>query len=74
MNVTIETHDSKIKANRARMAYVRAQEMVDAVYERLFGQPMFPKAEDCYFVEKSGDVWVVSFTEQSFEALDGLHD
>jgi len=53
--LTIETHKTLSAAQRARKTIVKAQRRVDRVMEGIWGQPVFPAAEDAYLVVRRDD-------------------
>lgn len=67
MQVIIEKHAERSLAEAARAAYVGAQQIVDQVWERIFGEPVQPAAEEAYFVTEDGNLWAVAFVDPSLD-------
>jgi len=64
----LESHRTRREARRARNQYVRAQRIVDHVYEQITGEQVFPAAEDIYLVEPRDESFVVMVNDPSLEA------
>ena len=65
MLVTLESHQSRTTAERARQAFIKAQRLVDAVWLKITGELVQPPAEETYTVFMDNGEWVVGFYDPS---------
>jgi len=61
----VERHDTEAEANRARRVIVIAQQRVDKIMEKVWGEPIFPCAEDSYVVIPDGDRFALAIDDPS---------
>jgi hypothetical protein len=67
MLITLESHELRTTAERARQAFIKAQRLVDAVWLRITGELVYPTPEDTYTVFLEDGHWVVGFFDPSLE-------